>query len=94
MDFVSKQCKQLKKKTLHLFDPEHMLEAELTLFNERAMEKYEKGAYALKGIQIHEYNGNKEFKASLDFLPRLLENHRYQKHLQIIDEGKFTKTSG
>ena len=61
MEFVSKQGKEVKKKILHLFDVEGTLEAELTLFNERAMDKYEKGVYALKGIRIHEYKGNKEF---------------------------------
>ena len=71
-----------------------MLEAELTLFNERAMEKYEKGVYALRGIEVDEYNGNKQFKPSFNFMPRLLKNHRYQKHLQIIDEGEFTSASG
>ena len=58
------------------------------------MKKYEKGVYALRGIEIDEYKGNKEFKASFNFLPRLLKNHRYQKHLQIIDEGEFTTAFG
>ena len=94
MEFVSKKEQPLKKKILHLFDLEHMLRAELTLFNERAMEKYEKGLYALRGIEVDEYDGNKQFKSSFNFMPRLLENHRYKNYLQTIDEGEFTKVFG
>lgn len=33
------------------------------------------GMYALKGVEVDEFQGNKQFKASMIFMARHLKNH-------------------
>lgn len=46
--------------------------------------------YAMKGVEVDEYQGNKQFKASLVFLARQLKNHQMNDKVSQLDELTFT----
>lgn len=46
--------------------------------------------YALKGVEVDEYLGKKQFKGSLTFLARNLKSHALNRRIKEIDELTFT----
>ena len=89
-EFVSKAGNKIKKKTLKMFDIENTMECDLTLMNEKAEAEYIDGMYALKGVEVDDYNGKKQFKGSLSFLAKYLKNDPMNKRIKEIDEITFT----
>lgn len=79
VEFVSKNGNHIKKKLLKLYDLDNQVESDLTVLNEKAEVTYQPGMYALKGIEIDEFQGNKQYKSSLIFLARYLHNHPLNK---------------
>lgn len=82
MEFVSKNGNNVKRKVLKMFDLENQVESELTIFNEKAEINYPSGMYALKGVEVDEFQGNKQFKGSLIFVGRFLKNHPMNKRMK------------
>ncbi len=44
----------------------------------------------MKGVEVDEYQGNKQFKASLIFIARQLKNHDMNDKVNQLDEVTFT----
>ena len=78
------------KKTLHLYDLEHSVSCQLTLFNDKACLDYPEGMYALRGIEVDEFQNNKQYKASLMFIARSLPRHPLSKHIHKFSSMEFT----
>ena len=52
------------------------------MFNDKAEVNYVPGMYALKGVEVDEFQGNKQFKGSLIFVARFLKNHAMNKRMK------------
>ena len=51
-EFISKAGNKVIKKILNIYDLEHQVCAELTLFGDKATASYEEGMYALRGVEV------------------------------------------
>ena len=46
--------------------------------------------YALKGVEVDEFQGNKQYKGSMLFIARSLPNHPLSRHVGRIKDMEFT----
>jgi hypothetical protein len=57
----------------------------MTVFNDNAEMEYIDGMYALKGVEVDEFQGNKQFKSSFSFYPRFLKAHAMNKRIKEVE---------
>ena len=46
--------------------------------------------YALKGVEVDQFQGNKQYKGSMTFVARILPNHPLSRHVNRVEDMEFT----
>ena len=55
------------------------------MFGDNCNIEFQTGVYALRGVEVDEFQGVKQYKASFTFFARPIKDHYLQKHVSEIE---------
>lgn len=75
-----------------MYDLENQLTSELSMIGENACKDYPDGIYILANVEVGEYQGERQYKASFTFEAKLLPKHPLANHVAKLLNMEFTET--
>ena len=93
-NITSREGKQLRLKKIMLCDPEERVEVEVSIWNEKCEEQFPQFPCVIKGLQVGEYRGNKNFSLRKNHQIRVLKQHHYRKYIKDLDGMSFDHPLG
>jgi replication factor A1 len=88
--FASKDGKPLRKKLIVLCDPVDKVEVEMTLWNDDCGLQFECYPYMIKGIQVKEYQGTRQYSLRFNNRITILKQHPLRKYIKDMPSISFT----
>jgi hypothetical protein len=87
---ASREGKPLLKKTVVLCDPVDRVEVDVTLWNESCSQRFECYPYMIKGVQVKEYQGARQYSLRANSRATVLKQHPLRKFIKDLTVIPFT----
>jgi len=80
----------LKKKTVVFCDPVDRVEVQVTLWNDAVGMQFECYPYMVKGVQVKEYHGTRQYALRNNYRITVLKQHSLRKYIKDLQAISFS----